>query len=123
MRLGADHALRESEVQTELLAMLLRPESVEDVIGLLDSLDVEILSLSDVQGVGRQHGHTEIFRGREYGIETRPKVRIEVLVSGPEKREEVIRRVRDEVYTGHVGDGKVFVLQVQVPTGNEREPS
>jgi nitrogen regulatory protein PII len=95
--------------------MLLRPEAVDDVLGLLASLGVEIFSLGNVQGVGRQRGHTEIFRGREYGIETRPKVRLEVLVENPEQREQLIHRVRDVVYTGHVGDGKVFIFRGDVP--------
>jgi len=94
----------------------LRPESVEEVLELLDSSGLEPLSVSNVEGVGRQRGHTEIFRGREYKIETRPKVRIEVLVKDPETRERLLEKIRDVVYTGHVGDGKIFVFRVESPS-------
>jgi len=105
--------------RTELLQMILRPEALEDVLALLESLELEPASISNVEGVGRQRGHREIFRGREYKIETRPKIRIEVLVSDIEKRENLLRRLRDVVHTGHVGDGKVFVFEAQIP---EAEP-
>lgn len=94
----------------------MRPESVEEVLELLDSSGLEPLSVSNVEGVGRQRGHTEIFRGREYKIETRPKVRIEVLVKDPETRERLLEKIRDVVYTGHVGDGKIFVFRVESPS-------
>jgi nitrogen regulatory protein P-II 1 len=102
-------------VQTELLEILLRPEKVEEVLEILDTLGVECVSLSQVQGVGRQRGHTEIFRGREYAIEPLPKIRIEVLVDNAHRRDELIHLVRNRIHTGRIGDGKVFVMRVDVP--------
>ena len=95
--------------------MILRPDVIDDVLDLLGSFGIEGVTLSHVEGVGRQRGHTEIFRGREYKIETRPKIRVEVLVQDPEKREHLLQRLRDVVYTGHVGDGKIFVFQADIP--------
>ena len=100
--------------------MVLRPEVMEEVLELFDSLNVEPVCIAFVEGVGRQRGHTEIFRGREYKIETRPKVSIQVLVDGVEERENLVRRVMDVVYTGHVGDGKIFVFRVDVPVPHPR---
>ena len=102
-------------VQCELLEILLRPEKAGEVLELLDQMGVEWVCLSHVQGVGRQRGHTEIFRGREYAIEPLPKIRLEVLVDSPTRREELIRFVRDTVFTGKIGDGKVFVMRVEIP--------
>ncbi len=102
-------------VQSELLEILLRPEMVGEVLELLDNLEVEWICFGNVQGTGRQRGHTEIFRGREYSLEPLPKVRLEVLLDDPLRREEVIRRLRDRVHTGRIGDGKVFVMRVEVP--------
>lgn len=96
--------------------MVLRPEVVGEVLHLLDSSGLEPVSVSNVEGVGRQRGHTEIFRGREYKIETRPKVRIEVLVKTGGMRESLLEKIREVVYTGHVGDGKIFVFRVEAPS-------
>ncbi|MCG3198887.1 MAG: hypothetical protein GHCLOJNM_03394 [bacterium] len=112
---GAESANPGDVARIELVELLLRPEAVEEVLRLLEALGIEVFSLGHVQGAGRQRGHTEIFRGREYAIETRPKVRLEVLVESIEQREQLIRQVRDTVYTGHVGDGKVFVMSVENP--------
>lgn len=97
-------------MRCELLEMMIRPEMAETVLTLIGKMGVELFCVSHVQGVGRQRGHTEIFRDREYSIETRPKVRVEVLVDSAEQREFLVRRLRDVTYTGHIGDGKVFVF-------------
>lgn len=112
---GPNSASRGGVARIELVELLLRPEAVEEVLRLLEALGLEVFSLGHVQGAGRQRGHTEIFRGREYAIETRHKVRLEILVENSEQREQLIRLVRDSVYTGHVGDGKVFVMRVESP--------
>lgn len=103
-------------VQSELLEILVRPEMAEEVVNLLEHFGVECLTFGHVQGTGRQRGHTEIFRGREYCFEPLPKVRLEVLLDDPTRREEVIRLIRDRVHTGRIGDGKVFVMRVEVPS-------
>jgi nitrogen regulatory protein PII len=96
--------------ESELLDIIIRPESLESVLRVLENQGLEPLSVMNVEGVGRQRGHTEIFRGREYNIETRPKTRIAVIVESSLRREEVIGCLREVVYTGHVGDGKIFVI-------------
>lgn len=102
-------------MQSELLEVLLRPEMVGEVLDLLDDLGIEWVCFEHVQGTGRQRGHTEIFRGREYSIEPLPKVRLVVLLDDPTRREDVIRQLRDRVHTGRIGDGKVFVMRVEIP--------
>lgn len=102
-------------VQSELLTIILRPEKVSEVLELLDRLGAECFCLSNVEGVGRQRGHTEIFRGREYSIEPKPKACLEVLVEEGHQCDQIIRQVSEVVRTGYVGDGKVFVMRVEVP--------
>lgn len=104
--------------QLELLDIIIRPESLDAVLAVLETQGLEPLSIMNVEGVGRQRGHTEIFRGREYNIETRPKIQIGLIVESVQQREEVIGCLREVVYTGHVGDGKVFVIPL-APTKNE----
>lgn len=114
-QIGLIHALSKGVAQSELLTIILRPEKVNEVLELLDELGVDWMCLSQVEGVGRQRGHTEIFRGREYSIEPKPKVCLEILVEGGHQRDQIIRKVTEVVRTGYVGDGKVFVMRVEVP--------
>jgi len=92
-----------------------RPESIDPILGILEAEDIEVISITSVEGVGRQRGHTEIFRGREYAIVPRPKVKLEFLVENILLRDRLIKQIRDQIHTGRVGDGKVFVFQVMVP--------
>jgi nitrogen regulatory protein PII len=70
--------------------------------------------------VGRQRGHTEIYRGGEYDIHMHPKVRIEVLVNDPNRRDELILLMSEYVRTGRVGDGKIFVFRGLVSEAMDR---
>ena len=78
----------------------------------LKGLGVQGLTISDVQGFGRQRGHTEVYRGAEYEIDFVPKVRLEILVDDGE-----VQRVSDKLVetarTGKIGDGKVWVVPVE----------
>lgn len=93
-----------------MIAIVIRPGFLEGTLQLLDSLGLEPYSIANVEGVGRQRGHTEIYRGGEYGIHTLPKVRVEVIVEDPRRREEVVQHISNAVRTGRVGDGKIFVF-------------
>ena len=91
---------------------IIKPFKLDDVKDALKDLGVQGLTVSDVQGFGRQRGHTEVYRGAEYTIDFVPKVRIEILVDDGD-----VQRVTDKLVetarTGKIGDGKVWVVPVE----------
>jgi len=108
----------------KLITAIVKPFKVGDVRDALDVLGVRGLTVSDVQGYGRQGGHTEVYRGAEYQIEFVPKVRLEVVVRDADS-EAVIDAIVASARTGKIGDGKVWMQSVddivRVRTG-ERGP-
>jgi len=70
------------------------------------------LSVIEAKGFGRQKGHTEIYRGAEYVVDFLPKVKIEVVITD-EQLDEVLTAIKDAAKTGKIGDGKIFVSEVQ----------
>jgi len=96
----------------KLIVGIIKPFKLDDVKDALHELGVQGLTVSDVQGYGRQRGHTEVYRGAEYTIDFIPKVRIEVLVDDGD-----VQRVTDKLVetarTGKIGDGKVWVVPVE----------
>ncbi|MDQ1250900.1 MAG: nitrogen regulatory protein 1, partial [Actinomycetota bacterium] len=97
---------------------------LEDVKNALESLGVEGLTVSEASGHGRQHGHTEVYRGAEYTVDLVPKVRVEILVSDAQA-DAVLDAVVSAARTGQIGDGKVWVIPVdqvtRVRTGERGE--
>ena len=108
----------------KLVTAIVKPFKLEDVKKALEVLGVHGLTVTEVQGFGRQKGHTEVYRGAEYTVDFVPKVRIEVLVED-EDAGRVLDGVVDAARTGKIGDGKVWVTTVdavvRVRTG-ERGP-
>jgi nitrogen regulatory protein P-II 1 len=96
----------------KLIVGIIKPFKVDDVKDALKELGVQGLTVSDVQGFGRQRGHTEVYRGAEYTIDFVPKVRIEILVDDDEV-ERVTSKLVDTARTGKIGDGKVWVIPVE----------
>jgi nitrogen regulatory protein P-II 1 len=96
----------------KLIVGIIKPFKLDDVKDALKDLGVHGLTVSDVQGFGRQRGHTEVYRGAEYTIDFVPKVRIEILVDDGD-----VQRVTDKLVetarTGKIGDGKVWVVPVE----------
>jgi nitrogen regulatory protein P-II 1 len=95
----------------KLVVAIIKPYKVDDVKVALQDLGVQGLTIAEVQGFGRQRGHTEVYRGAEYTIDFIPKVKLEVLcedadVSG------ISSRIIDAARTGKIGDGKVWILPV-----------
>ena len=91
---------------------IIKPFKLEEVKDALAGVGVQGLTVSEVKGFGRQKGHTEIYRGSEYTVDFLPKVRIEVVVTDSLKQqalEAIVRAAR----TGKIGDGKVFVSNVE----------
>ena len=95
----------------KLIVGIIKPFKLDDVKDALKDLGVQGLTVSDVQGFGRQRGHTEVYRGAEYTIDFVPKVRIEILVDDGD-----VKRVTDKLVetarTGKIGDGKVWVVPI-----------
>jgi nitrogen regulatory protein P-II 1 len=90
---------------------IIRPFKLEDVKEALIEAGVRGLTISEVRGYGRQKGHTETYRGSEYRIEFIPKIKIEVVVEAS-KVENVVDAILKSAKTGQVGDGKIFIYNV-----------
>lgn len=91
---------------------IIRPFKLDEVKEALLEEGVRGLTVSEVKGYGRQKGHTESYRGSEYRIDFVPKIRIEVVIE-KEKTEKVIEAILRTAKTGQVGDGKIFVTDVE----------
>jgi len=96
----------------KLVTSIIKPFTLDDVKTALEEAGVLGLTVSEVQGYGRQKGHTEVYRGAEYSVDFVPKVRIEVVVD-----DSIVDKVVDAVVqaarTGKIGDGKVWVTPVE----------
>ena len=107
-----------------LVTAVLKPFKLDDVKTALESFGVQGMTVSEVQGFGRQRGHTEVYRGAEYTVSFVPKVRLEVLVDDADAVD-VIEVISKAAHTGSIGDGKVWTVPVddvvRVRTG-ERGP-
>jgi nitrogen regulatory protein P-II 1 len=90
---------------------IIRPFKLDEVKEALTEEGVKGLTITEVRGYGRQKGHTETYRGSEYRIEFIPKIKIEVVVEAA-KAEKVIEAILKSAKTGQVGDGKIFVYNV-----------
>ncbi|MGF7238885.1 MAG: P-II family nitrogen regulator [Frankia sp.] len=108
----------------KLVTAIIKPFKVDDVKAALESFGVHGLTISEVQGFGRQKGHTEVYRGAEYKVDFVPKVKIEVLVDDA-AAEDLVSVITTAAQTSKIGDGKVWVVPVdtvvRVRTG-ERGP-
>lgn len=96
----------------KLITAIIKPFTLEDVKSRLEQLGIVGMTVSEVQGYGRQKGHTEVYRGAEYAVDFVPKVRVEVVVD-----DEDLDRVTDVIVetarTGKIGDGKVWITPVE----------
>jgi nitrogen regulatory protein P-II 1 len=96
----------------KLIVGIVKPFKVDDVKDAVKDLGVQGLTVSEVQGFGRQRGHTEVYRGAEYTIDFVPKTRIEILVDDADA-DRVVQRLLETARTGKIGDGKVWVVPVE----------
>lgn len=91
---------------------VIRPGKLDSVKDALDKFGVNGLTVSQVIGCGNQRGHTQVYRGVEYSVYLLPKVKIEVVI--PDKAvEEVIKIISETARTGEIGDGKIFISQIE----------
>ena len=96
----------------KLITAVIKPFKLDDVKAALEVLGVQGMTVSEVQGFGRQRGHTEVYRGAEYTVDLVPKVRVEVLVDDTVS-DKVVDAVVEAARTGKIGDGKVWVTPVE----------
>jgi len=91
---------------------VIKPFKLDDVRDQLFDIGVTGLTVSEVKGFGRQKGHTELYRGAEYVVDFLPKVKIECVVEA-DLEEDVINAILSGAKTGRIGDGKIFVTDIQ----------
>lgn len=96
----------------KLVVAVVKPFKLDDVKAALKGRSVPGMTVSEVQGFGRQQGHTEVYRGAEYQVDFVPKVRIEMLVEDADA-DGIVETVADAARTGKIGDGKVWTLPVE----------
>jgi nitrogen regulatory protein P-II 1 len=94
-----------------LVTAVIKPFKLDDVKNALEALGVQGMTVSEVQGYGRQRGHTEVYRGAEYTVSFVPKVRLEVVVDDADALA-VVDAVVAAASTGSIGDGKVWTTPV-----------
>ena len=90
---------------------IIKPFKLDEVKDELNNLGVLGLTVLEVKGYGRQRGHTELYRGAEYAIDFLPKIKIEIIVQD-DLAEEVIDTIKNKAHTGKIGDGKIFISNV-----------
>jgi len=104
---------------------IIKPFKLDDVKEALVEAGIEGMTVSEVKGYGRQQGHSELYRGAEYVVDFIPKVRIELVVSSDEFADAAIKAIKENAYTGKIGDGKIFVSTIEktirIRTGEEDE--
>ncbi len=95
----------------KMVMAIIKPFKLDQVREALTPLGVEGMTVSEVKGFGRQRGQTEIYRGAEYEVSFMPKVKLEIVLS-EDMVEPVIEAIQKTAFTGKIGDGKIFLLDV-----------
>jgi len=98
-------------VRVKLVVGVIKPFKLDDVKTALETAGVQGMTVSEVQGFGRQRGHTEVYRGAEYTVSFVPKVRVEVVVDDADAAR-VVDTLVEAAATGSIGDGKVWTVPV-----------
>ncbi len=91
---------------------IIKPFKLDEVKDKLNEIGVKGVTVSEVKGFGRQKGHTELYRGAEYVVDFLPKIKMEVIISDSQV-EDVINAIMQAAQTGRIGDGKIFVIDLQ----------
>ena len=108
----------------KLITAIIKPFKLDEVREALSAIGVQGITVTEVKGFGRQKGHTELYRGAEYVVDFLPKVKIEAAISD-ELVDRVIEAVEAAARTGKIGDGKIFVTNVErivrIRTGEQDE--
>ena len=96
----------------KLITAIIKPFKLDDVRAALSEIGVSGMTVTEVKGFGRQRGHTELYRGAEYVVDFLPKVKIEIVL-GDDMVEKAIEAIRRAAQTGRIGDGKIFVSNIE----------
>ena len=91
---------------------IIQPSKLDSVKEALIAIGVEGMTASEVRGHGRQKGHREVYRGREYNVDLLPKVKLEIVIADA-RVDEVVRTLSAAARTGRIGDGKIFVSKLE----------
>jgi nitrogen regulatory protein P-II 2 len=96
----------------KLITAIIKPFKLDDVRQAVADIGVQGITVTEVQGFGRQRGHTELYRGAEYRVDFLPKTKIELVVDAA-ILDQVIEAITNVARTGKIGDGKIFVTNVE----------
>ena len=96
----------------KLVTAIIKPFKLDEVREALSAIGVQGITVTEVKGFGRQKGHTELYRGAEYVVDFLPKVKIEAAIKD-ELLDQVIEAIEKSASTGKIGDGKIFVCEVE----------
>ena len=96
----------------KLVTAIIKPFKLDDVHERLTNPGVKGITITEVKGMGRQKGHTELYRGAEYQVNFLPKIKMEIIVT-EEMAERVIETIAENASTGNIGDGKIFVIDLE----------
>ncbi|MCX7280533.1 MAG: P-II family nitrogen regulator [Alphaproteobacteria bacterium] len=91
---------------------IIKPFKLDEVKEALQAVGVQGITVTEAKGFGRQKGHTELYRGAEYVVDFLPKVKIEIVIS-EDRQEAAVEAIQKAARTGRIGDGKIFVLNVE----------
>ncbi|HIE42811.1 MAG: P-II family nitrogen regulator [Nitrospinaceae bacterium] len=91
---------------------IIKPFKLDEVKDKLNEIGVRGITVSEVKGFGRQKGHTELYRGAEYVVDFLPKIKMEIVVTD-DQVEEVVDTILKAAQTGRIGDGKIFIINLQ----------
>ena len=91
---------------------IIKPFKLDEVKDALNQIGILGLTVSEVKGYGRQRGHTELYRGAEYAVDFLPKIKIELVIED-NQLDEVIKAISSKAQTGRIGDGKIFVYNIE----------
>lgn len=96
----------------KLVTAIIKPFKLDDVREALSEISIQGMTVTEVKGFGRQKGHTELYRGAEYQVDFLPKVKLEIAVND-DQVERLVEAIVGAAKTGKIGDGKVFVYDLE----------
>lgn len=96
----------------KMVTAIIKPFKLDDVREALSEIGVNGVTVTEVKGFGRQKGHTELYRGAEYVVDFLPKVKLEIAITA-DQLDRVVEVIRDSANTAKIGDGKIFVTDLE----------